>query len=254
MRALSTLLLMTISFFQAQGQSAADLAGTWNGKLNFPGQSLRLVIHLNEQEDGSWTGTLDSPDQQATGIVADEVRVNGDSLAFRIQRLRASFQGLYQDGKIEGTFEQAGMKLPLSLARKAIEGPRRPQTPAAPFPYQSEEVRFRSMDTLGLAGTLTIPAGEGPFPAVILITGSGPQDRDETIAGHKPFWVIADYLTRQGIAVLRYDERGVGKSDGDFSSATSYDFSVDAEAAMEAIRADIKSGAFSVPQDFSEPT
>lgn len=213
------------------------VAGAWHGKIDFPGQSLRLTIHLGYGPDG-WTGSLDSPDQNITGIIADEVSVEEDTLIFFIERLGASYEGFAsQDGgkvRINGTFSQAGFKLPLALGQDEIAGPNRPQTPVPPFPYTAEDVTFFSpTPEVNLVGTLTTPDGEGPFPAVVLISGSGPQDRDETIAGHRPFHVIADALSRHGIAVLRYDERGLGDSEGEFSTATSADFADDAEAAMD---------------------
>lgn len=213
-------------------------AGSWYGKLQFPGQSLRLVINLEETDQG-WGGSLDSPDQNVTGIEADEIMVEGNALSFRIDRLQASYYGTAEEDEegnisINGTFSQAGFEIPLNLGRKELEGPKRPQTPKGPFTYTSEEVAFDSPEAgITLMGTLTIPKTGGPFPGVVLISGSGPQDRDETIAGHRPFQVIADVLSRQGIAVLRYDERGIGESEGEFSTATSYDFSVDAEAALD---------------------
>lgn len=216
-------------------------AGAWNGKIEFPGQNLRLIIHLEETPDG-WTGSLDSPDQNVSGIKADEVSVIDDTLKFTIERLGASYKGFAQleDGvvSINGTFSQAGFDLPLALGKEEIAGPNRPQTPVAPFPYSIEEVSFYSAAAdANLFGTLTTPEGGGPFPAVILITGSGPQDRDETLAGHRPFHVIADVLSRQGIAVLRYDERGIGESEGEFSTATSADFADDAEAGLNFLAA-----------------
>lgn len=212
-------------------------AGTWHGKVEFPGQSLRLVLHLEQTADG-WAASLDSPDQNGTGMIADEVSVNGDTLMFSIERLGVSYEGAATttEGvvKIDGIFSQAGFNLPLSLGKEAIEGPKRPQTPVGPFPYTEEEVTFESPEAgITLSGTLTIPKEGGPFPAAVLITGSGPQDRDETIGGHRPFLIIADALSRQGIAVLRYDERGIGESEGKYSTATSLDFSKDAEAALD---------------------
>lgn len=232
-------ILLAIFALSGLGSLHAQMieAGTWHGKVEFPGQSLRLVLHLEQTADG-WTGTLDSPDQNAAGMVADSVSVNHDTLMFSIERLGVLYEGFAQleDDviSINGTFSQAGFKLPLRLGKEALEGPKRPQTPVGPFPYLEEEVTFESPEAgIILSGTLTIPKEGGPFPAAVLITGSGPQDRNETIGGHQPFLIIADALSRQGIAVLRYDERGIGESEGKYSTATSLDFSKDAEAALE---------------------
>ena len=232
------LLAMFFLFSVGAGLQAQLIeAGSWYGKLQFPGQSLRLVIHLEETETG-WDGSLDSPDQNITGIEADEISVNGNDLSFRIDRLQASYHGTAEEDEegnisIVGTFSQAGFEIPLTLGKEELEGPKRPQTPKGPYSYTVKDVAFESPETgITLMGTLTIPKTGGPFPGVVLISGSGPQDRDETIAGHRPFHVIADVLSRQGIAVLRYDERGIGESEGEFSTATSYDFSLDAEAAL----------------------
>jgi len=151
-------------------------------------------------------------------------------------------QGRYQGtmtapDTIQGEWSQMGQSLPLVLVRGDGDEARRPQEPQPPFPYEEEEVRYPNPEAgIHLAGTLTLPPGPGPFPAVALITGSGAQDRDETIMGHKPFWVLADHLTRHGIAVLRSDDRGVGESEGDFSAATSADFAGDAAAAVAYLR------------------
>jgi pimeloyl-ACP methyl ester carboxylesterase len=215
----------------------ASFVGSWAGSLDTGGGQLRLVFHVELEEDGGLTGSLDSPDQGATGIPATSVTAQGRSLAFSIDNLGMTFEGmLSEDGNgIEGTFRQGPAELPLSLTRaEAPEGPERPQHPEPPFPYRSEDVRFGSTEAgTILAGTLTAPHGEGPFPGAVLVSGSGPQDRDETLMGHKPFLVLADHLTRSGIAVLRYDDRGVAESSGDFASATSEDFADDALAAVD---------------------
>lgn len=143
------------------------------------------------------------------------------------------------DNTITGEWQQGQTSLPLIMKRtdKAPEAPRRPQEPQKPFPYKEEEAAYDNLKAgIKLAGTLTLPKTGGPFPAVVLITGSGPQDRDEALLGHRPFLVLADYLTRQGIAVLRYDDRGVGKSTGEFAKATSADFATDVLAGVEYLK------------------
>ena len=213
--------------------------GDWTGDIQLPnGAGMPLVFHITEQEDGALGGTIDSPMQDSTGIPIATVTASGDSLIIDVSDLRASFVGQYTDkDTIDGTWKQNFASLPLEITRgAAIAAPSRPQTPQAPFPYSSEELTV-SVGEHSLAGTLTLPEGDGPFPGVVLITGSGPQDRDERIMGHKPFWVLADHLSRNGIAVFRYDDRGVGQSTGDFATATSADFAQDAAAAMGMLKA-----------------
>ena len=180
---------------------------------------------------------MDSPDQNAKGIPVDSVSYADKSLYIGIKKLGASYTGEYDSNTntFKGSFTQMGFKIPLSLTKSIPEKEQvnRPQEPKAPFPYAQKEVFFTNgKDSVELAGTLTIPNGKGPFPAVVLVSGSGPQNRDEELLGHKPFLVIADYLTRNGIAVLRYDDRGVGKSSGKFSTSTTNDFANDASAAI----------------------
>ncbi|WGL15142.1 alpha/beta fold hydrolase [Microbulbifer bruguierae] len=226
---------------------AAEIAGDWSGTLVVnPAVKLPLVIHLQDKES-LWQGSLDSPAQGAFAIPMSRVQVDGKNLAFEIASLNASYRGTFdpQSGKIRGAFTQ-GQPFELEFSR-AVEssGPVRPQTPVAPFPYVVEEVQLSHPAAgIRLAGTLTRPAGHIKA-AAILITGSGPQDRDETIAGHKPFAVIADHLSRAGFAVLRLDDRGVGKSTGTFATATSEDFAGDISAAVDYLqgRKDIPSRA-----------
>jgi pimeloyl-ACP methyl ester carboxylesterase len=219
------LLGMTFLPFPSQ-----DLEGTWIGSLKVGTQELRLALHLVRSQ-GGYSATLDSLDQGVTGIPCDRVSVEGGVLIFEINSLRIRFEGKINEKgeEITGTFKQGNVSLPLTLKRGEVPPPpRRPQTPQPPFPYAEEEVSFSNEDkSVTLGGTLTLPPGEGPFPAVVLISGSGLQDRDETIFGHKPFWVLADFLTRHGIAVLRVDDRGVGKSSGPVERATSRDFAED---------------------------
>ena len=216
---------------------AKGVEGIWVGKLDFGGQSLRIVLHVSKKPDGMLTGTLDSPDQGASGIPASVVTFKTGVLHFEISSLGASFEG--KSGatgtEIAGTFKQGGASLPLTLTHteKALEGPRRPQTPQRPYPYLDEDITFPSTAAgVKLAGTLTLPKGSGPFPSVVLISGSGPNARNEEVAGHKLFLVLADYLTRRGIAVLRYDKRGIGQSTGSYALATTIDFTDDALAGV----------------------
>lgn len=217
-----------------------NITGDWYGILNAGGQQISLVIHIQKTQDGYQT-KLDSPDQHATGIPVTETTVKLDSLFLQINTIHATYKGEYDSKKqiIKGIFIQVGQEFPLDFSKKKVikTRPKRPQEPKKPYPYSSENVSFHNKkDNVTLAGTLTLPKEGNNFPAVVLITGSGPQNRNEEILGHKPFLVISDYLTRHGIAVLRYDDRGVGKSTGDFSSSSMIDFANDAEAAFAYLR------------------
>jgi len=217
--------------------------GSWTGTLELPGgQELPLVFHIARELDGTYTATMDSPAQGAFGMPVGSVVVEGDSVTLELPALQAYYRGVRTaSDRLEGSWEQGPMAFPLGLERGEPAGdfarPLRPQEPEPPFPYLAEDVRYPNPEAgIDLAGTLTLPEGDGPFPAVALITGSGAQDRDQTLLGHRPFLVLSDYLTRQGIAVLRSDDRGVGESGGDFASATSWDFAGDAAAAVAYLR------------------
>ncbi len=221
---------------------APSIEGSWEGPLKIlSGQSIRLRINITKNPDGTLKATTDSPDQGAFGIPIDSITLEGRTLRWSLKQLQASYEGTLNEAgtEIAGKLTQ-GVALDLVLKRMdatAAKGPNRPQEPKPPFPYAAEDLTFPSKAAgVTLAGTLTMPAGKGPHPAVILISGSGPQDRNEAIMGHKPFLVLADHLTRQGIAVLRYDDRGFGKSTGTFTTATSADFSQDAEGALDLLR------------------
>jgi len=196
---------------------------------------LRLVLNLTKNNN-AYTATLDSPDQGAKGIPASSVEYSNMTLTTAFSNINAEYQGTLDAGnRIKGTFKQNGMSYPLELGREVLEGPKvlRPQEPSKPYAYYTEDVKFENQkENITLAGTLSLPSKTGNFPVVILISGSGPQNRDEEIAGHKPFLVIADHLTKNGIAVLRYDDRGAGQSTGDFNAATSENFATDVESAI----------------------
>jgi alpha/beta superfamily hydrolase len=231
-----------ISLFIYGGLNAQqDFSGIWNGTLNIAGE-LRLVLRITQMNDGTYSGTLDSPDQAVSGIKCDKVDVSGISgnmLSFAISKLRVSYIGkLVNDSTITGTFTQ-GVSLPLDLHRSnksyVAKVMNRPQTPRPPFPYRSEEVIYNG-NGLQYGGTITTPQGNGPFPAVVLITGSGQQDRDETIFNHKPFAVLADALTRDGFVVLRVDDRGIGGSTGNFAASTTEDFAKDVNTSIDYLK------------------
>ena len=227
-------LMLTVGTITAQ-KALKDIEGSWLGKLNTGGMELRMVFNFTMTAADTLKATLDSPDQAAQGSPLGGVRLAGDSLFVDAPLLKGNYKGTFtSDTTIRGARTQLGKEYSLDVSRQ--EAPPvvlRPQEPIPPFPYAAEDVTFRnSIESFDLAGTLTMPEGTGPFPAVVLISGSGPQDRDETLLGHKPFLVIADHLTRNGIAVLRYDDRGVGKSKGNMMNATSMSLAGDAEAAV----------------------
>jgi uncharacterized protein len=220
----------------------SDIDGAWMGTLDLGGVKLRLVFHFTNTVDGL-TATMDSPDQNKTGLPVTVVTRNGSSLKLEMKQISGVFDGKISEdhSSMVGTWSQRGNSFPLVLKfvkDKAALERRRPQNQVRPYPYQEVEVSYDNKlqgDTL--AGTLTIPSGKGPFPAVLLITGSGAQDRDESLMGHRPFLVLSDWLTRNGIVVLRSDDRGVGKSTGDFATATTADFATDAEAGVAFLKA-----------------
>lgn len=225
------LVLLLIGLATSINTYAQDITGQWNGVLKEI--NLRLVVHITKTDNG-YSSTLDSPDQGATGIPINTTTFENDTLKFAVSNLGLTYSGKFTDEIFNGTFSQGGMKIPLVLRREVIEkSVKRPQEPKEPYPYYSEDVNFENPSAdLTLAGTLTLPDKEGKFPVVVLISGSGPQDRNEELLGHKPFLIISDYLTRNGIGVLRFDDRGVGESTGNFNTATSEDFASDVESAI----------------------
>lgn len=221
----------------AQLSQPSSPTGTWEGKLNVSTVNLRLVLHIAET-NGMLTATMDSPDQGTRGMVVNDVIVRNDSLLFTVVSVQGRYAGaISSDGTtIDGQWSQGPVSMPLSLRRaNGLQEPsRHAQEPVKPYPYTAEDVTFSNTAAGNtLAGTLTMPSSGGPFPAVILISGSGPQNRDGMILGHKPFLVLADALTRRGIAVLRFDDRGFGQSTGSFAKATTQDFATDVQAGIQ---------------------
>ncbi|MBN2697458.1 MAG: alpha/beta fold hydrolase [Bacteroidales bacterium] len=229
----TTLLLITL--LTALSLYGQDITGEWNGILKVQGIQLRVVFHIDRTGEG-YGGTMDSPDQGAFGIPVSSVSYEGLELVIRITQLGVEYNGTPgMNDTITGTFTQFGQSFPLNLTREEPEKEVliRPQDPVEPFSYKSEEVRFENKkEGVTLAGTLTMPDKGERFPAVVLISGSGPQNRDEEVFGHRPFLVLADHLTKNGIAVLRFDDRGIGGSTGDLSGATSAQFAGDVKAAV----------------------
>lgn len=228
------LFLVFVVLTQATFGQGMDLRGSWKGSLDIMGQKLPLIFHFENRDDG-WTGTTDSPTQGAKGMKLKNVLFDGLMLSVEFERIPAIFEGVFVADTIKGTFTQSGSSFPLELARleegEAL-GMEKWQEPKPPFDYEIIETTFMNeREGIKLVGTITKPLGQGPFPAVVLVTGSGPQNRNGEIFGHQPFWVMADFLAKNGIAVLRYDERGVGESEGIFIQATSIDFKEDAASA-----------------------
>lgn len=215
----------------ANAAADSSLAGTWSGAIKLPGVELKVQVVL-ATADGKWLGTIDIPMQSARGLKLQQITLDGEAVSFQIADIPGAptFAGR-RDGadRIAGDFTQGGQKFPFELARGELPKAARPQTPRPPFPYLEEQVTV-THDGITLSGTFTLPEGKGPFPAVILVSGSGPQNRDEEVFQHRPFAVWADFLSRNGIAVLRYDDRGVGESSGDHVSATTSILATDAEA------------------------
>jgi pimeloyl-ACP methyl ester carboxylesterase len=232
--------LVALMFVASCGGSSspdADVSGTWLGTLTVNGAPLRIVFNLTADAKG----TLDVPEQGLFAHPLSQVDVTGRHLVVQITDLSVRYEGdVENDGQsIDGKLQQGPMTVTLPLAKQP--GPldyRRPQDPHTPYPYHSEDVTFtNSAAGVTLAGTLTWPEGDGPFKTVVLISGSGPNDRNEEVLNHRPFLVLSDALTRAGIATLRYDKRGVADSTGDYDAATSLDFAADARAAVTYLRA-----------------
>lgn len=215
-----------------------NIAGKWHGELVVnASKKVVFVFEFTKQEDNTYKTKMEIPAKRVS-VHPKKATVEAGKLLVDGSNLGMKYEGKYntETKQFVGKLSEGAASYPMNLQRKMIEVKRaakRSQEPARPYPYLAEEVSFKnSQQNITLAGTLTLPRKKGKFPVVVLISGSGPQDRDETVAGHKPFLVLADYLTRQGIAVLRYDDRGMGKSTGNYNEATSADLATDAESAV----------------------
>ena len=231
--------------------NSQNITGNWEGVLAVQGNELPIVFHITQDESGKYAASFDSPKQKAYNIPCSDAFVFGDSVILIMKSLKGQYAGKLNENKktLAGTWSQSGYEFPLEMNKTsetvATKKLNRPQTPTPPYPYKSEEVVYSNADkSIKYGATFTVPLLDpnvdyfrAPiYPVVILITGSGPQDRDETIFDHKPFAVIADHLTREGIAVLRVDDRGVGKTTGSFGKATTADFAKDVEAGIEFLK------------------
>lgn len=242
------ILLALMSTLMAAAQT---VAGSWTGKLAVGGTQLTLVFNITDKGNGGYACTLDSPDQGVKGLPADITVSEGTKVKISLAQLMASYEGELKDGIMKGTFTQGGMSFTLDMKPGTAEV-NRPQTPKPPYPYTTEEVTFTSAaGNATLSGTLTCPVGYADMqkedvPVVVMVTGSGLQNRDEEVFGHKPFLVLADYLARNGIATLRYDDRGTGKSTGSTADMTTETNMTDALAAADFVRSTGKFGPVGV--------
>lgn len=239
MKKLYLLLFLFCASVHVMAQDAANILGSWTGKLDLGQMSLTVVLNF-EQANGDVVCTLDSPDQGAKGIAASKEFLSNDSVSIRIESIGATYRARVSGSNLEGVFTQRGYSFPLNMT-KGKRVVNRPQHPQPPYPYTTEEVTFRNeKDGATLAGTITYPVGYNAKqkpPVVLLVSGSGQQNRDEELMEHKPFLVIADYLARNGIATLRYDDRATAASvGGDVLNATTEDFMRDAAAGIDFLR------------------
>ncbi|MDE7414094.1 MAG: alpha/beta hydrolase [Muribaculaceae bacterium] len=228
-------LLLILAIISALPSMA--LTGKWRGELTVGTNKLPLVFGFTEQPDGTTTATMDSPQQNVRDLPLEVMFLSADSLSVACKMIGAEYNAKNEPDRIVGTFSQRGYKLPLILTPELSLIERRPQTPQPPFPYIEKDTVFYSADSTRLAGTLTmLPQISAKCPVVVMVTGSGPQNRDEEIFEHRPFAVIADYLARNGVASFRYDDRGVASSEGGFATATLDTFKEDAEAALKFVK------------------
>jgi uncharacterized protein len=225
----SLLIIYTIS---AQQKEPLNIAGSWMGKISVQGTQLKLIFHF-KAEDGKIASTIDSPDQAVKGIQVQDVLLKNDSLIVNVPVISGQYKAIFNsDTMATGQWNQMGMSLPLTITKQKPEVVK-PSVDRSHALYDALEVKFTNEKAnVTLAGTLTVPKNTTNYPVAILVSGSGPQNRDEELMGQKPFLRIADYLSSHGVAVLRYDDRGTAESTGNFQTATSYDFASDAEAAI----------------------
>lgn len=229
--------LIILAFLISSHLSAQNVTGDWYGEVGGGNNKIQFIFHVTEGSEGLMT-TMDIPGRNLMGIKTQKTTFENNQFHIDGRNFGFEYFGEYQADSVllKGKFKEGAAEIPLNLSKEKsvlIEAKKRPQEPIKPYPYREEAVSFKNeIDDVTLAGTLTIPQGAGKFPVVILITGSGPQNRDEEIFGHKPFLVIADHLTRLGIGVLRFDDRGVNESTGNFTEATTADFATDVESAM----------------------
>lgn len=239
MKRLEGLMILGVLALAATQSFGQQISGPWTGQLDLGAQKLTIVLHFDKDASGKDVCTMDSPDQSAKGIPATLNFISADSVNIAVPSIGMTYAGKLNEGELKGTFSQMGMNLPLDMKPGEVKH-NRPQHPVEPYPYQTKEITFQNeAANARFAGTLVYPEGykEGDkVPVLIMVTGSGAENRDEEVFDHKPFLVIADYLARHGVASLRFDDRGVGKSTGSMEGATTKDFTEDALAGIEMLR------------------
>lgn len=230
-------ILFPILFITLLSTAQDTVIGSWKGVLKVQSQELPIVFNISENE-GVLISTMDSPSQGAAGLATDSTSFADSILTIVMSKFGIRYEGTFDGTSIIGTFTQSGAPFSLNLTRGKYKAEAKFQEPKEPYPYLSEDVVFTNdnADNIKLVGTLTIPTNINNPPVAILITGSGPQNRDQELLGHKPFLVLSDHLTRKGIAVLRYDDRGTAASGGSYSTATTFDFASDVEAAISYLK------------------
>ena len=239
MKRLEGLLMLGVLALAATQSFGQQISGPWTGQLDLGAQKLTIVLHFDKDASGKDVCTMDSPDQSAKGIPATLNFISADSVNIAVPSIGMTYAGKLNEGELKGSFSQMGMNLPLDMKPGEVKH-NRPQHPVEPYPYQTKEIAFQNeAANAWFAGTLVYPEGykEGDkVPVLIMVTGSGAENRDEEVFDHKPFLVIADYLARHGVASLRFDDRGVGKSTGSMEGATTKDFAGDVLAGIEMLR------------------
>jgi len=237
-KTISLVCVLLISITGSAWGNTQDILGSWMGILRVGDVELRIAYTIQEDQDGSLSASLHSLDEVAYDIPVNEIQYKDNKLTLVCEAAQSTYEGQLVKGRnsvyFDGQWKQAGQVLDLDLSPvEEIPRPNRPQDPQPPFPYEQQDVVFENIpEVIQLAGTLTIPEGPGPFPVLVTISGSGSQDRNSNFFEHKPFWVIADYLARLGMAVLRYDDRGVGGSTDAETEATTADLAGDVQAAV----------------------
>lgn len=230
------IILLTVSLLLVLSARAQDIQGSWSGTLDAGVMKLLLVFHIEEKE-GIYSATMDISKQGVKDMPATSLAFEDRKLKINMASLGATYEGLLQNDTVQGKFMQGIYAFPLTLTKSGVIATRRPQDPVPPYPYNTEEVKFENKEAgITLAGTLSWPKEGDSFPAAVLVTGSGPQNRNEELLDHRLFLVLSDHLTRHGIAVLRYDDRGVAESGGDYDKATLEDFSTDVAAAVDYVK------------------
>lgn len=226
-------IMFNLLFFANRSISqSTTLEGYWKGPLKLTNRDVPLIFHFVRQPDGAYKGTFDSPDENLSGLRCSMITITSDSLHMEMEVVKSIYDGRIMNDTIVGKWKQRGAELPLTLYRITVKDAiqLKPQTPIPPFPYNTEDVQYKNTDgKINYGGTITYPKDAEKHPAIVLISGSGQQDRDCSIMGHKWFLVLADYLTRKGFVVLRVDDRGMGQTTGDVLNATDADFAIDVE-------------------------